>query len=221
VTDDGRLYDGPGASLPSVPSDPAQNVEYLRSLLGDPFVDWVLADPTETLTQAQLEIAADLAGILCREISRYPELPVDHAASLLAFYHKPAGTTILNYARQYVGGAAHEVDQDPDDRLLSSFHAFASECYGEMLLPGSTFGDRRPDFHQYARTQAGRDLTRAIIDEGIKESSHRDRRSITQVLMAILPNCIAVIFRAALRRALSTTRGEWLSFKTETPRLLN
>ena len=167
MIDDGSLHDGPGASLPSVPSDPAQNVEYLRNLLGDPFVDWVLADPTGTLTPAQLGIAADLAGILRREISRYPELPVGHAASLLAFYHKPAGTTILNYARQYVGGASHEVDQDPDDRLLSSFHAFASECYGEMLLPGSTFGDRRPDFHQYARTQAGRDLTRAIIDEGI------------------------------------------------------
>jgi hypothetical protein len=145
----------------------SNNIDYLQRLLGSAFVDWVLAEPTGTPTRAQLGVASDLAQILHHKISLRPELPIEHIIPELASYHKPSGTTLINYARQCAGGISQSVEEVPGDRLLSAFRAFAVECYGEMLLPGGPFRGSGPDFHNYVRTQSGKDLVNAILDDGI------------------------------------------------------
>jgi hypothetical protein len=143
-----------------------QNVDYLRRLLGDTFVTWVLADPGEQLTPQQLEVAAGLADILRKHVAMHPELPTEFAVMQLMSYPKALSTTLLNYSRRYAGGTMEAITESSADDLLAAFHAFAIECYGEMLLPTGRFG-RPPDFHHYVKTEAGRNLVQAIRNEGI------------------------------------------------------
>jgi hypothetical protein len=150
----------------SVEQNEIQNVDYLRGLLGDIFVDWVLAEPAEALTPQQLEVAAGLAGILRKYIAEHPELPPDFAVSLVASYQPASNTTLLNYSRRYAGGTIEAAKESSADGLLNAFLAFAVQCYGELLLPVGLFGCR-PDFYQYVKTEAGRNLVQAMFDEGI------------------------------------------------------
>ena len=162
MTDDGPLVTGqPGNA--THPDD----VAYLRSLLGDAFVDWVLASSSsEKLSAAQLEVAGALASLLREYSAKNPSLPIGFIASWLASYHEPSGTTLINYCRRYAGGSIEEPADSSSDRLLSAILAFAGECYGEMLLPTDMLRNT-PDFFHYAKTDAGRNVVQAIYDEGV------------------------------------------------------
>lgn len=142
----------------------ADDVHYLRSLLGEAFVDWVLANQDDPFTGAQLEIAGLLTSILRQHSSERPELPTTLAASGLCFYYEPAGTTFLNHCRNHAGGEKGTVSISGEDRLLSALLAFAVECYGEMLLPTYP-GMHGPYFHHHVKTEAGQNLINAIYDE--------------------------------------------------------
>jgi hypothetical protein len=160
---EGSNGDQLGADVPAASDD----VSYLTRVLGSSFVNWVLADPATALTEGQLQVASQLAAVLRANISRQPELPVEHIIPLLASYNQASGTTLINYAYQLSGGVIPSAAEVPDDPLLSAFLAFGVECYGEMLLPAGPFRGIGPDFHNYARTQVGKALVEAIIAEGI------------------------------------------------------
>ena len=142
------------------------DVHYLRSLLGDAFVDWVLANEGDSFTAAQVETAGVLASFMHMYSSGRPELPAAFAASSLCFYYEPARTTFLNHCRNHAGGEKEIVNGSSGDRLLSALLAFAEECYGEMLLP-TYLGMHGPYFHHHIKTEAGQNLVNAIYDEQI------------------------------------------------------
>lgn len=142
------------------------DVIYLRSLLGNAFVEWVLNDSGAALSADQTEAARALAKLLKEYSAKNPAIPIGHTASWLAFYQESSGTTFINYCRRHVGGSMEVPADSSSDRLLTTLIAFAAECYGEMLLP-TYLGSHGPDFFHYARTNVGRNVVDAIYDEGI------------------------------------------------------
>lgn len=124
----GQPVPTPATDLP----DASDDIDYLRRLLGSAFVDWALAEPSGTLTPAQLEVASRLAQILRQNISNHPELPIEHIIPNLASYDQASGTTLINYARQLAGGTVEKVEGNTGDDLLNAFLAFTAQCYGEM-----------------------------------------------------------------------------------------
>jgi hypothetical protein len=140
---------------------------YLRSVLGSAFVEWVLAENSNaTLSPAQREVARALVSMLSEYSARNPNVPIELMTSSLASYHEPSGTTFINYCRRYAGGNMEAPIASSSDRLLVTLLTFASESYGEMLLP-THWGSSGPDFFHYIKTDAGKNVVQAIYDEGI------------------------------------------------------
>jgi Apea-like HEPN len=145
---------------------PDDDVIYLRSLLEDPFVEWVLANSSTVLSAAQLEVARVLSSRLKQYSAENPNVPIGLTASSLAHYYEPSGTTFINYCRRYAGGSIEVSMGSSGDSLLSALLAFGAECYGELLLP-TYLGRSGPDFHHYVKTDVGKRVVQAIYDEGI------------------------------------------------------
>ncbi|MET8048767.1 hypothetical protein ABZU75_14310 [Streptosporangium sp. NPDC005286] len=115
--------------------DAREEVIYLRQHLGDAFIDWLLADPSEDLSQQQAEVAVTIADLLRKRLADQPDLPANLAASTLAFYVPAWGTTSINHFRKYAAQSELPSRSSSGDPLLDAIVDLAVESYGELLLP--------------------------------------------------------------------------------------
>src|SRR5690606_6612719 len=120
-----------------VPNTPEEQLKYLRDNLGDPFVDWILANPTDPLTEQQkqvlgLLIMAVVRGRLQTSGRGHPLLLYNLLA--MGHYNGAVGATDLSYLRRLTSGEDTPTFPRSGDSLLDALTDLAVEMYGELLL---------------------------------------------------------------------------------------
>ncbi|GAA4510825.1 hypothetical protein GCM10023191_074020 [Actinoallomurus oryzae] len=153
-------------------------IKYLKQHLGHPFINWILADPTDNLTQQQNEVALIVADFLRNHLSDQPEIPAGLAMSPLTQYNPQLGTTALNYLHRYVKQEPPTRPYELGDDLLNALADLAAESYGELLIP-SEMGL----FTGSIMSPIGDRIVKAVNAEGIFPSTDDDQSGLRSVLV--------------------------------------
>ncbi len=126
--------DGSVDSRTTQPStdDSAEHVRYLRARLGDPFTNWLLDNPGESLSAVQAEVARSVAATVRRHIEQSPELPVDLAISGLVIYQPGLRGSVIDLLHTKVAGAPRI--EETGDAVLDALMQMTAHGYGELLL---------------------------------------------------------------------------------------
>jgi hypothetical protein len=120
-----------------VPNTAQEQVEFLRDNLGDPFVDWILADPSDPFTEQQEQVLRLLIMAIIRgqpQTSGGASLPMRYNLIALSQYNEAVGATLFNHLRSLTSAEEAPTFPRSGDRLLDALTDFAVELYGELLL---------------------------------------------------------------------------------------
>jgi hypothetical protein len=120
-----------------VPTTAQEQVKFLRDNLGDPFVDWILAAPSDPLTEQQEQVLRLLIMVIIRgqpRTSGGASLPMRYNLIALSQYNEAVGATLFNHLRSLTSGEEAPTFPRSGDSLLDALTDFAVELYGELLL---------------------------------------------------------------------------------------
>src|SRR5689334_21015255 len=121
--------------IPGIDFGTSTNVEYLVENLGRRLTYWILNDPHEPFTEAQISVARALASLVS-EASQASTRATSMRAKLspLAEFDDFYGTTRLNYLRELTAGALHPpADDSHRDNVLAALCRAAAVMYGGLL----------------------------------------------------------------------------------------